>query len=86
MWMDRHRTRHERRLNDMVLQAGLDEVTRFVERADPPGSPGAMPARRVLAAIAGHNGVDGPCYRHCCAKLRSLICQSQDLIRQTVSD
>ncbi|GEP01879.1 transposase [Methylobacterium haplocladii] len=59
MWTDRHRTRHEARLKDMVLQAGLDEVTRFVERADPPGSPSATPARQVLAAIAWHLRVGG---------------------------
>jgi len=54
MWTDRHRTRHEARLKDMVLQTGLDEVARFLERADPPGRPEATPARRVLAAIAWH--------------------------------
>ena len=59
MWTDRHRTRHEARLKDMVLQAGLDEVARFVERADPPSSPGATPARQVLAAIAWHLRIGG---------------------------
>src|SRR3954465_7810003 len=59
MWTDRHRTRHEARLKDMVLQAGLDEVTRFLERADPPGSPDATPARQVLAALAWHLRVGG---------------------------
>jgi putative transposase len=59
MWTDRHRARHEPRLKDMVLQAGLDEVARFLERADPPGSPDATPARRVLAAIAWHLRVGG---------------------------
>ncbi|MGH1573421.1 IS5 family transposase [Methylobacterium sp. P31] len=59
MWTDRHRTRHETRLKDMVLQASLDEVARFLERADPPGSPDATPARRVLAGIAWHLRVGG---------------------------
>ena len=54
MWTDRHRTRHEARLKDMVLQAGLNEVARFLERADPPGRQDATPARRVLAGIAWH--------------------------------
>ena len=49
MWTDRHRTRHETRLKDMVLQAGLDEVARFLKRADPPGRPEATAARQVLA-------------------------------------
>jgi hypothetical protein len=29
MWTERHRTRHETRLKDMVLQASLDEVPAF---------------------------------------------------------
>ena len=59
MWTDRHRTRHEPRLKDMVLQASLDEVACFLERADPPGSPNARPVRLVLAAIAWHLRVGG---------------------------
>jgi putative transposase len=59
MWTDRHRTRHETRLKDLVLRASLDEVARFLERADPPGSPDATPARRVLAGIAWHLRVGG---------------------------
>ena len=54
MWTDRHRTRHETRLKDMVLQVGLDEVARFLERADPPGRSDATPVRQVLAGIAWH--------------------------------
>jgi len=38
----------------MVLRTGLDEVARFLERADPPVSPDATPARLVLAGIAWH--------------------------------
>ena len=34
MWTERHRTRHEARLKDRVVQAGLDEMARLVERAD----------------------------------------------------
>ncbi|WP_231343882.1 IS5 family transposase [Methylorubrum sp. B1-46] len=59
MWTDRDRTRHEARLKDMVLQAGLDEVACFLERADPPGSPNARPVRLVAAAIAWHLRVGG---------------------------
>lgn len=59
MWTDRHRTRHETRLKDMVLQASLDEVARFLERADPPSNPHAPQARRVLAGIAWHLRVGG---------------------------
>ncbi len=54
MGKDQHRTRHEARLKDMVLQVGLDEVARFLEQADPPGRADATPARHVLAGIAWH--------------------------------
>lgn len=54
MWTDRHRTRQEARLKEMVLQAGLDEVARFLARADPPSRPEATAARQVLAGIAWH--------------------------------
>ena len=54
MWTDRYRTRHEARLKDMVLQAGLDEVAHFLKRADPPGRPEATAERQVLAGIAWH--------------------------------
>jgi putative transposase len=54
MWTDRHRTRHEARLKNMVMEAGLDEVARFLERADPPARPNARSARRVMAAVAWH--------------------------------
>lgn len=54
MWTDRHRTRHETRLKDVVMQAGLDEVARFLERADPSTRPNAKSARRVMAAVAWH--------------------------------
>jgi putative transposase len=54
MWTDQHRTRHETRLKDVVMQAGLDEVARFLERADPATRPNAKSARAVMAAIAWH--------------------------------
>lgn len=54
MWTDRHRTRHETRLKDLVMQAGLDEVARYLEKADPPTRPNAKSARAVLAAVAWH--------------------------------
>jgi putative transposase len=54
MWTDRHRTRPDARLKDVVAQAGLDEVARFPERVDPPAGPNAQPARAVLGAIARH--------------------------------
>lgn len=38
LWTERHRTRHEARLKDIVVQTGLDELARLVERVDPPGS------------------------------------------------
>nr|WP_246730457.1 transposase [Methylobacterium sp. 2A] len=38
----------------MVLQAGLDEVARLLERADPPSCPAATPAYHALAGIAWH--------------------------------
>ncbi|WP_375466177.1 hypothetical protein, partial [uncultured Methylobacterium sp.] len=37
-----------------VVQAGLDEVARFLAREDPPTRPNARPARLGLAAIAWH--------------------------------
>ncbi|GAB6841155.1 IS5-like element ISMac15 family transposase [Methylorubrum rhodinum] len=36
------------------MQAGLDEVARFLERADPPTRPNAKSARAVMAAVAWH--------------------------------
>src|SRR3954452_18344174 len=59
MWTPRHRTRHETRLKDVVVQASLDEVARFLERADPPGRPNAQPGRLVMAGIAWHLGTGG---------------------------
>lgn len=59
MWTDRHRARHEARLKDVVVQTGLDEMARFLERADPPSSPSATPARKIVAAIAWHLRVGG---------------------------
>ena len=59
MWTDQHRARHEARLKDVVAQTSLDKVSRFLERADPPGSPEATPARLVLATIAWHLRVGG---------------------------
>ena len=38
---------------------GLNKIARVLERADPPGSPAATPARLVLAAIAWHLRVGG---------------------------
>ena len=59
MWTERHRTRHEARLKNRVVQTGLDEMARLVERADPPGRANATPARQVVAAIAWHLRVGG---------------------------
>ncbi len=39
--MDRHRARHDARLKNIVVQAGLDEMARLVERTDPLGSASA---------------------------------------------
>lgn len=52
MEADRHRTLHKARLKGMVLQAGLDEVARFLDRAGLPGRQNATPVHRVLAGIA----------------------------------
>src|SRR3954453_6691575 len=59
MWTDRHRTRHEARLKDLVMQAGLGEVARFLARSDPPGRATAQPGRLVLAALPGRRRVGG---------------------------
>ncbi|WP_082167663.1 transposase [Methylobacterium aquaticum] len=37
----------------------MDETARFLERADPPRSPSATPARKIVAAIAWHVRVGG---------------------------
>lgn len=57
MWTDRHQTRHATRLKDMVLQAGLDEVARFLKRADPPGRLDATERRvRCWRGLPGIRG------------------------------
>ncbi|WP_342149187.1 transposase, partial [Methylorubrum sp. SB2] len=41
-------------MKDVVMQAGLEEVARFLGRTDPPTRSDAKPARAVMAAIAWH--------------------------------
>ena len=52
MGTDRHRTRHETRVKDVVVPAGLDEVARFLERAAPTRRRNARSARPVMARVA----------------------------------
>ena len=50
---------HVTRPKDVASQTGLDEVARFLERFDPPGSPAATPPRQVLAGFAWHLPMGG---------------------------
>ena len=49
MWTDQHRTR----LKDVVMQAGLDEVARFLERAGPATRLNAKSDRAATTAPRG---------------------------------
>src|SRR3954466_4527282 len=54
MWTEAHRARHEPRLKGLVAACAADEIAGRLERADPPRSGRATPARRVVGAIAWH--------------------------------
>ena len=59
MWIGRHRRRHGTRLKNIVLQAVLNEVAGFLERANTPGSPDATLVRWGLAAIEQQMRIGG---------------------------
>src|SRR4051812_48313624 len=60
MWTEAHRARHEPGLKGLVAACAVDEIAAWLERADPPRSGRATPARRVVGAIAWHLRVGGP--------------------------
>jgi transposase len=60
MWTEAHRARHEARLKEMVSACAVGEMARWLERADPPRSGRATPARAVVAALYWHLRVGGP--------------------------
>jgi transposase len=54
VWTKAHRARHEPRLKELVSTYAVEEITRRLERADPPRSGRATPIPRVVGAIAWH--------------------------------
>ncbi len=59
MWTEAHRARHETRLKAMVAACAVEEIARWLERADPPRSQRRTPLRRMVAALAWHLRVGG---------------------------
>ena len=59
MWTEAHRARHEPRLKELVSRCAVEEIARWLGRADPPRSGRATPTRRVVGAIAWHLRVGG---------------------------
>src|SRR3954463_10257526 len=60
MWTEAHRARHEPGLKELVAACAVEELARWLGRADPPRSGRATPARRGVGAIAWHLRVGGP--------------------------
>src|ERR671929_101960 len=60
MWTEAHRARHEPGLKELVAGCAVGEIAAWLERAAPPRSGRATPARRVVGAIAWHLRVGGP--------------------------
>ena len=59
MWTEQHRARHEAGLKQVVSRCAVEEVARWLERADPPQSEVATPALPVVSAIAWHLRMGG---------------------------
>jgi len=59
-WSDAHRARHEAGLKEMVSTCAVEEMARWLERADPPHSEKATPVLPVVSAIAWHLRVGEP--------------------------
>ena len=59
MWTEAHRARHEAGLKEMVSTCAVEEMARWLERADPPRSERATPALPVVSAIAWHLRMGG---------------------------
>ena len=59
MWTKAHRARHAARLKEVVSRHAVDELARWLARADPPRRARAMPCRAVVCALAWHLRVGG---------------------------
>lgn len=59
MWTEAHRARHDARLKSMVSFGAVEQVARWLERADPPRSGQATPYGEVVRALAWHLRVGG---------------------------
>jgi putative transposase len=59
MWTEAHRARHEACLKDMVSTCAVEEMARWLRRADPPRSARATPILPVVSAITWHLRVGG---------------------------
>jgi transposase len=60
MWTEEHRARHDARLKQLVSAYAIEEMARWLERADPPRSAQARPLRAVVAALYWHLRIGGP--------------------------
>ena len=60
MWTEAHRARHEAGLKEMVSTCAVEEMARWLERADPPRSEKATLVLPVIGAIAWYLRVGGP--------------------------
>jgi transposase len=59
VWTEAHRVRHEPRLKELVAACAVERIAAWLEGAAPPRSGRAIPARRVVGAIAWHLRVGG---------------------------
>ena len=59
MWTKAHRARHEASLNETASTCAVEEMARWLERADPPRSERATSVLPVVSAIAWHLRVGG---------------------------
>src|SRR3954471_12646372 len=60
MWTEAHRARHEPRLKELVGACAVEEIARWLGRADPPRSGRATPIWRGVGAVARHPRAGGP--------------------------
>jgi putative transposase len=59
MWTDAHQARHEAGVKEMVMRESVEEMARWLERADPSASNEATDDTWVVAGIAWHLHVGG---------------------------
>ena len=52
MWTHAHRARHEASVKEMVTRESIEEMARWLERADPPASDEATDYTQVMAGLA----------------------------------